>query len=88
MKTKKQYQLILFSLDGGYVIEATKFNSIDEAWEFENNMGSRWFFYPYPYIIEEGGKKIVSSCDYWNFDGQTFQEVAEKIHTLNTKIHF
>lgn len=72
---KEKYNVIFFSIDGEYQKEK-EFDTIEEAGRYINNIGSRWFFYPFPYIVK--GNKIVESCDYIYLNGDTIEE-AQKI---------
>jgi hypothetical protein len=55
-----QVKLICMSFDGDYVTEGS-FSSIDEAWNRSNDMGSRWFFYPFHFVTTASGKTIKSA---------------------------
>jgi len=46
------YQLICMSFDGEYVTERPEFESIDDAWEYSNDLGSKWYFYPFHFVIK------------------------------------
>ena len=46
------YQLICMSFDGEFVTERPEFKSIDDAWEYSNDLGSKWFFYPFHFVIK------------------------------------
>jgi hypothetical protein len=51
----KKYQAILISPDGiDYVTDFSELHckSITEVWEYIANMGSKWFFYPIPFVIK------------------------------------
>ena len=52
------YNLIVMSFDGEYKKEG-QFDTIDQAWERSNDMGTRWFFYPFHFVTTE--KTIVDS---------------------------
>jgi hypothetical protein len=54
-----KYKLILMSFDGEYVTERPLFDTVDDAWEYENDLGSKWFFYPFPFVVTESGLTIV-----------------------------
>ncbi len=47
----KTYQIICMSFDGEYQIEHPEFNSIDDAWNYSNDLGSKWYFYPFHFVI-------------------------------------
>ena len=46
-----KYNLICMAFDGDYVIERPEFESIDKAWEYSNDLGSKWYFYPFHFVI-------------------------------------
>ena len=62
-----KYKLILMSFDGEYQTERPLFDTVDEAWEYENDLGSKWFFYPFPFVVTESGLTIAESCDGFKF---------------------
>jgi hypothetical protein len=53
--------LICMAFDGDYVTEGRDFQSVDAAWERSNDMGSRWFFYPFHFVMTESGKTVVDA---------------------------
>ena len=48
----KEYKLMCMSFDGEYVTEGP-FKTIDDAWRYSNDMGSRWYFYPFHFVITD-----------------------------------
>jgi len=63
----KKYQLICMSFDGDYVREDPKFETIDQSWEYSNNLGSKWFFYPFPFIVSgETVRGSLEPCEHFN----------------------
>ncbi len=59
------YKLICMSFDGEYVTECDRFNeafaTVNNAWEHSSNMGSKWFFYPFHFIVNGSGKTIMDA---------------------------
>jgi hypothetical protein len=53
-------KLICMGFDGDHVTEG-EFNSVNEAWERSEDMGSRWFFYPFHFVLTEAGTTIKDS---------------------------
>lgn len=51
------------SFDGDYVNEGPEFGTAEEAWEHADDMGSRWIFYPFSFILTESGKSIKDAPD-------------------------
>jgi hypothetical protein len=60
-------KLIVMSFDGDYRTEDNRgdnFKSVDNAWEFDNNMGSRWYFYPFHFVTTASGKTIADAPQF------------------------
>lgn len=57
------YKLICMSFDGEYQIERPTFKEIEDAQEHSNNLGSKWFFYPFHFVIDEDTQKVVAVPD-------------------------
>jgi len=51
-------KLICMTFDGDYVTERPTFDTIDEAWEYANDLGSKWYFYPFYFVTTESGKTV------------------------------
>jgi hypothetical protein len=45
-----RYHAVLFAPDGDYVTDYDR-NTVEEVWEAINDQGSRWIFYPIPFVI-------------------------------------
>ena len=77
--------LICMSFDGDYQTEGT-FKNADECWERSNDMGSRWYFYPFHFVVTESGKTIVDSP--WGMEGfngkrlETIQKIVKDLSEL------
>lgn len=56
-----KYKLICMSFDGDYVTERPEFETLEAAWEYNDDMGSKWFFYPFRFVVTESGKTIVDA---------------------------
>jgi len=78
------YQLICMSFDGEYVIERPKFESIEDAWDYSNNLGSKWFFFPFHFVIK--GKTIKDTPDQLRyFNNKRIKTIAKKFNKLSKK---
>ena len=61
------YKLICMTFDGEYKTETNRgelFPSVDAAWEYANDMGSRWFFYPFCFVVSASGKAVVDAPEF------------------------
>ena len=84
---KPKYKLILMGFDGDYQIERPEFNAIEEAWEYHSNLGSKWVFYPFPFICTESLKTIKSSFDgFSEVNGRKLKTVKEMFSKLSVEI--
>lgn len=74
---KTTYNLICMSFDGDYVTEKRGFKTVFEAWEHADNMGSRWFFYPFSFVTTESGLTVVDTNDLLTqFKGKRLKTVV------------
>lgn len=64
MKSKKFYP-VLISFDGYQAGERAEFNTISETWDYINDMGSKWFFYPFCFVAS--GQTIEDSPELLPF---------------------
>ena len=55
--------LIVMSFDGETKTEGRGFPTIKDAWERSNDMGSRWYFYPFHFVTSESGKTVADAPD-------------------------
>jgi hypothetical protein len=53
-----KYKVMVMSFDGETKTEQPVFGNVQDAWEYAGNLGSKWFFYPFTYIVTESGKTI------------------------------
>jgi len=80
-----KYKLMCMSFDGDYVIERELFDSINNAWSYSNDLGSKWFFYPFHFVVTESEKTIAGSFDGVHFNGlrvKTVTKIFEKLSKL------
>jgi hypothetical protein len=58
-------QVLVMSFDGAFKIESPLFNNFDDAWLYADSLSSKWFFYPFVFLIS--GKTIKDSpADVFN----------------------
>ena len=58
-----KYKLICMSFDGEYKTERPEFENKESAWIYSNNIGSKWYFYPFHFLVTKSGKTI-KDCAY------------------------
>ena len=54
-------KIICMSFDGEYQTERPTFDTVDAAWIYSNDLGSKWFFYPFHFVVSESGKTIIDA---------------------------
>lgn len=55
------YKLICMSFDGEFKMESPVFESIEKAWQHSEDIGSRWYFYPFHFVVSESGKTVKAA---------------------------
>ena len=54
-------KLICMAFDGDYQRERPSFETEQDAWEYANDIGSKWFFYPFYFLVSESGLTIIDA---------------------------
>jgi len=80
MPNQHKFKAAHFAPDGVYVTDATGSDSIQEVENYIDNMGSRWYFYPFPFVISETTGK-VRSCNtaFPECKNMTIEQVSQHI---------
>ena len=60
----KKYNVICMSFDGEYKTEQFESPTIQEAWNRANDLGSKWHFYPFYFVVSESGKTVIDAPDF------------------------
>ena len=81
MRTADRYYLICMSFDGEYQVERPFFDTIQEAQEYSNDLGSKWYFYPYHFVCKG---KTVKETGYGltHLENLRIKTVAEHFNAL------
>lgn len=59
------YRLIMLAPDGEHVCEGW-FPTIEACFERAENMGSRWFFYPFALVVDDNSLIVAGCPDLWD----------------------
>lgn len=54
-----KYKVMVMAFDGETKIERPEFDTTDDALYYAGMLGSKWFFYPFEFIITETEKTVV-----------------------------
>ena len=74
--------LICMAFDGAWVREGV-FDTIEQAWERASDLGSKWYFYSFPFVLTESGKTIADSPDCMEiFNGKRFTTVLNFFNSV------
>ena len=70
-----KYQVICMSFDGEYQKERPEFDTIEQAWDYADDLGSKWYFYPFAFVIK-GDKIVDAGYGAVHLEGMTIAEVS------------
>ena len=57
-------KLICMAFDGDYQTERPIFDSEEAAWDYANDLGSKWYFYPFYFLTTASGKTVAAAPDF------------------------
>lgn len=55
------YNVMCMSFDGDFVLERVNADSVMAAWDYAGDLGSKWFFYPFYFVVSESGQTIIDT---------------------------
>ncbi len=58
-------KLICMSFDGEYQVERPTFKTVEGAWEYANELGSKWFFYPFHFVVTDSLLTVKGAPNPW-----------------------
>jgi hypothetical protein len=81
------------SFDGEFVIEDSEFESINDAWIYSDDLGSKWYFYPFHFVIKN--KTIKDTPEQLQYFinkriktiKKIFNKVSKKPELLNADVN-
>lgn len=77
----KSYKLTLLAFDGAKVQEGS-FNTIDKAWDYCNELGSKWYFYPFCFVTTD--KTIIDTPELLNhLKGKRIKTVCNRFKLIS-----
>lgn len=51
------------AFDGEIQTESPDFESFQDAWDHSNDLGSKWYFYPFHFVMTGSGKTVADAPD-------------------------
>ena len=80
----RKYQVICVSFDGEYKRETPEFDTIEKASQYGNDLGSKWYFYPFQFIVS--GETIrKAGYGLTHFEGRRIKTVQRIFKKLSEK---
>lgn len=77
------YKLIVMSFDGDYKTEREEFENVDDAWSYAGDLGSKWYFYPFHFVVDQAGE-VVAACEpMTHLEGATIEDIAEHFREVS-----
>ncbi len=77
-------KIICMSFDGEYQIERPTFETVDKAWDYSNDLGSKWFFYPFHFVTTSSGKTIKDTPELLaHLKGMRTKAVAKHFESVS-----
>lgn len=71
------YQLVVMSFDGDYKRERPEFENTDDAWSYASDLGSKWYFYPFHFVVDQASEIASAPSPMEHFEGMTLADVAD-----------
>lgn len=75
---KKQIALHCIAPDGEFITEGREFPAIESAWNRNENMGSRWIFYPIHVVTTAGKAAIIRDVPH----GMVKEWIGKRLSSL------
>lgn len=57
------FKLMCMSFDGEYKIERPTFETVERALDYSNDLGSKWFFFPFHFVVTATGLTVKDAPD-------------------------
>ena len=71
-----KFQIICMSFDGDYQREQPEFETIEDAWEYACDLGSKWYFYPFCFVVSCNTIRAASfPLEHWTI-GRRIKTIA------------
>jgi len=65
MPNQYSFKMVAFAPDGDFITDFRNCSTAKECVEQIENMGSRWFFYPFCFVVNEVTEKVKYTCNHY-----------------------
>ena len=80
----KTYNLMVVSFDGDKKIETVN-GDVNDCWEHSNDMGSKWYFYPFHFVVSE--KTVIDTPNELSiFKGKRIKTLLKVFKATNKRL--
>jgi hypothetical protein len=80
---KGDYKLIVMSFDGDYQTESLEFENVDDAWDYADGLGSRWYFYPFHFVLDQAGEVVAAPRLMSHLEGLTVENLVSHFRQVS-----
>lgn len=71
-------KVLVMAFDGETRLEKPEFKELADAWQYADDLGSKWFFYPFTFIVSDSGQTIKDAPKPFEaFRGKRVKSVSE-----------
>ena len=78
------YKVICMSFDGEYQTESPEFETVNEAWDYSGDLGSKWYFYPFHFVVKN--QTVKDSPEMMEFlNGKRIKTVSRLFKRLSER---
>ena len=80
-------KLLLMGFDGETKTERPIFETVEDTWEYAIDLGSRWYFYPFYFVVSDSGQTIQDAgFPLDRFIGKRVKTVSNIFNKTNKKL--
>lgn len=69
--------------DGDYKTEREQFENIDDPWTYSGDLGSKWYFYPFHFVVNQADEVVGAPEMMQHLEGMTIDDVAEHFREVS-----
>ena len=77
------YTLVFMAFDGEWQHENVAFDNPNSAWLYEANVGSKWYFYPFCFVVTESLKTVVDAGILDCLNGKRLNTVSKLFKSIS-----
>jgi CO dehydrogenase/acetyl-CoA synthase delta subunit len=77
-------KVLVMSFNGDTKLETPEFDDVQKAWDYSSDLGSKWYFYPFHFVVTNSGKTIKSyPLLFAMFDNMRIKTVSKIFKTFS-----